>query len=76
MSSPEGLSNPGIDPGSPALQADVGSWGRKWPPTPVFLPRKPHGQRGLACDLTWGRKRIRHDLAAKQQTKVNLMNEK
>ena len=22
-------------------------WGRKWQPTPVFLPRKSHGQRGL-----------------------------
>ena len=35
---------------------DVGSdpWvgkipcGRAWQPTPVFLPREPHGQRGLA----------------------------
>ena len=23
-------------------------WRRKWQPTPVFLPRKPHGQRSLA----------------------------
>ena len=23
-------------------------WRRKWQPTPVFLPGKPHGQRGLA----------------------------
>ena len=23
-------------------------WSRKWQPTPVFLPRKPHGQRNLA----------------------------
>ena len=22
-------------------------WGRKWPPTPVFLPGKSHGQRSL-----------------------------
>ena len=27
-------------------------WRRKWPPTPVFLPGKPHGQRSLV----WGRK--------------------
>ena len=23
-------------------------WRRKWQPTPVFLPEKPHGQRSLA----------------------------
>ena len=23
-------------------------WSRRWPPTPIFLPRKPHGQRSLA----------------------------
>ena len=23
-------------------------WRRKWQPTPVFLPGKPHGQRSLA----------------------------
>ena len=23
------------------------TWRRKWQPTPVFLPRKPHGQRSL-----------------------------
>ena len=22
-------------------------WSRKWPPTPVFLPGEPHGQRSL-----------------------------
>ena len=31
-------------------------WGRKWEPTPVFLPRKPHGQRRLACYSPWDRK--------------------
>ena len=41
MPSPEGLPSPGTDPGSPALQVGVGYWGRKWQPTPVFLPRKP-----------------------------------
>ena len=45
----EDLPNPGIEPGSPVLQADAlpsepipGSgwfaWKRKWQPTPVFLP--------------------------------------
>ena len=30
-------------------------WSRKWP-TPVFLPRKFHGQRSLVGDSPWGRK--------------------
>ena len=29
-------------------------WGRKWQPTPVFLPGKFHGQRSLAGYSTWG----------------------
>ena len=31
-------------------------WRRKWQPTPVFLPRKSHGQRSLAGYSPWGRK--------------------
>ena len=31
-------------------------WRRKWQPTPVFLPGKPHGQRSLAGYSPWGRK--------------------
>ena len=31
-------------------------WSRKWPPTPVFLPVKLHGQRSLAGYSTWSRK--------------------
>ena len=30
------------------------SWERKWQPTPVFLPGKPHGQRSLVGDSPWG----------------------
>ena len=30
-------------------------WRRKWRPTPVFLPGKPHGQRILAGYNPWGR---------------------
>ena len=30
-------------------------WRRKWQPTPVFLPGKPHGQRSLAGYSPWGR---------------------
>ena len=29
-------------------------WRRKWQPTPVFLPRKSHGQRSLAGSSPWG----------------------
>ena len=42
-------------------------WRRKWQPTPVFLPGKSHGQRSLVDYSPWGRKRVGHDLAAKQQ---------
>ena len=31
-------------------------WRRKWQPTPVFLPGKPHGQRSLAGRSSWGHK--------------------
>ena len=40
------------------------SWRRKWQPTLVFLPGKSHGQRSLA---SYGHRRVRHDLATKQQ---------
>ena len=42
-------------------------WRRKWQPTPVFLPGKSHGQRSLVGYSPWGHKRVRHDLATKQQ---------
>ena len=41
-------------------------WRRKWQPTPVFLPRKYHGQRSLVGYSPWGRKRVRHELKTKQ----------
>ena len=31
-------------------------WRRAWQPTPVFLPRKSHGQRSLAVYSLWGHK--------------------
>ena len=31
-------------------------WKRKWQPTPVFLPGKSHGQRGVAGYSLWGHK--------------------
>ena len=33
-------------------------WRRKWQPTPVFLPGKYHGQRGLAGCSRWGLKEM------------------
>ena len=46
-------------------------WRRKWQPTSVFLPRESHGQRSLAGCSPWGHKRVRHDLATKQQSLMN-----
>ena len=40
-------------------------WRRKWQPTPVFLPEKPHGQRILAGYSPWGHKKVKQDLATK-----------
>ena len=31
-------------------------WGRKWQPTPVFLPGESHGQRSLDGYSPWGHK--------------------
>ena len=39
----------------------------KWQSTPVLLPRKSHGQKSLAGYSPWDRKRVKHDLATKQQ---------
>ena len=59
----------------PASAGDVGliaelrkiPWGRKWQPTPVFLPGKFHEQRSLASYSPWGCSRVRHNLATEQQ---------
>ena len=40
---------------------------RKWQPTPVFLPKKSHGQRSMGGYSPWGCKRVRYDLVIKQQ---------
>ena len=34
------------------------NWGRQWPPTPVLLPGKSHGQRSLVGCSPWGRKEL------------------
>ena len=42
-------------------------WRSKCLYTPVFLPGKSHGQRSLAGYSLWCWKRVRHNLASKQQ---------
>ena len=42
-------------------------WRRKWQPTPVFLPGESHGQRSLVGYSPWIHRRVRHNLATKQQ---------
>ena len=49
-------------------------WRRKWQATPVFLPRRLHGQRRLVGYSPWVRsERVRHDLVTKQQQPWNTM---
>ena len=40
-------------------------WRKKWPPSPVFLPGKFHGQNSLADYNPWGRKRVGHNSVTK-----------
>ena len=42
-------------------------WQRKWKPTPIFLPRESHGQRGPLDYRPWGCKRVGHNWVTKQQ---------
>ena len=46
------------------------SRGRKWQPTPVFLPGKSCGQRSLVGYSPWGHKIFRYDLGSKQQQQI------
>ena len=61
------LKNTPANAGDLGLTPSLGRspWRRKWQPTPVFLPRESHGQRSLADYSPWGRKRVRHNLATK-----------
>ena len=45
-------------------------WRRKWQPPPVFLLRKSHGQKSLACYSRQGRKTVRHNSVTKQQQNI------
>ena len=47
-------------------------WRRKWQPTPVFLPRKSHGQMSLAGYRPWGHKEL--DSARKQFIYVSFLD--
>ena len=42
-------------------------WRREWLPLTVFLPGKPHRKKSLVGYSKWSCKRVRHDLATKQQ---------
>jgi len=51
------------DIGDTGSVPDIGKipWSRKWQTTPVFLPRKFHGQRSLAVYNPWGSQRVSHN---------------
>ena len=57
------LPDPGIEPRSPALQAEPPGkiQRRKWQPTPSLLPGEFHGQSSLAGYNPWDLKRVGHD---------------
>ena len=40
-------------------------WRRERLPTPVFLPGKYHGQRGIVGYSSWGHKRVGYNLVTK-----------
>ena len=46
-------------------------WRRKWQPSPVFLPGKPHGQRSLAGYSPWGPKEL--DMNEQLSTHTHLL---
>ena len=43
-------------------------WRRKWQPTPISLPGNCNGQRSLAGYCPWGHRRVRYNLATKNNT--------
>ena len=71
----KGFSTGSVVKNTPANARDMGSipgsgrypWRKKCQPTPVFLPGKSHGQRGLMGYSPLGLRRVRHDLVTKQQ---------
>ena len=62
------VKNPPANAGRPRFNPWVKiPWRRKWQPTPVFLPGKSRAKRSLAGYSPRGCKRVRQDLATKQQ---------
>ena len=47
-------------------------WRRDWQPTPIFLPRESHGQRGLVGCYQWGCKESDTTEHAHMQTPTNI----
>ena len=57
--SPGDLPDPGIEPRSPALEADVlTSEPIQNEYTPIFFPAKSNGQRSLVGYISWSRKEL------------------
>ena len=50
------VKNPPTNAGDASLIPGSGRSPREWPPTPVFLPGKSHGQRNLAGSSPQGHK--------------------
>ena len=50
-------------------------WSRKWKPTPVFLPRKFHGQMSLAGYSPWGNKK-KHQTQLRDKAHAHILTEK
>ena len=81
--SPVDLLDPGIELGSSSLQVDSLPtiraahgfnpwvwkipWMSAWQPTTVFLPGESHRWRSLMDYSPWGRTRVGHNLATRQQ---------
>ena len=47
-------------------------WGRKWQPTPVFLPARSHGQRSL-MGYSSRSHRVRHDWMTENTLNIHVM---
>ena len=59
------IKNPAANVGDTGSIPGLGR--KKWQPAPVFLPGKSHGERSLVGYSPRGHKRVRYNLATKQQ---------
>ena len=73
---PSVVKNPPTNAGDVGPISQVGKipWRKKWQPTQIFLPGKSHGQRGLVGYSLSGSQNFRHNLVAKQQKQIALIN--